>query len=281
MSDINNEIFDPVEPMIDTITSTEELQYNTVVINLRTIMKLVLTMLEKDKLTRRIIVDKTTEILDNLTNILVMNCLRRYNHLDINILLYEPMYEKHIDNSRMRDIRTNNNARNMLVTIKDMLPDIKTRIDDNIYLMLEDLSIRHNNMSVYNAPIYHVTDLKKSSLVKGKVLYISNYPVDYIYTKGMKVISTHTGTLWTIDTISSKIFDDELIPFNAVTHAIFGDKYLLRPLVKSSVKEEIIDWLRSRTRLELRPDNIGRYIKKKYPDVHELLTQRLKQFTKI
>ena len=70
------------------------------------------------------------------------------------------------------------------------------------------------------------------SLIHNTYATISHYPIDYHFgghvRNNFTNISSHTGDHWTYKTLGRKIFKNDFIPFNDVTHLLMGDPIVFK-----------------------------------------------------
>lgn len=80
----------------------------------------------------------------------------------------------------------------------------------------------------------------KEGIQYRKVLMVSHVPLDfhlYRVFSDFSILESYTGAIKQQKQFGKKVFGDEVFPFNKYTHLLFGDKWYLKPLVKSSVRK--------------------------------------------
>lgn len=83
-----------------------------------------------------------------------------------------------------------------------------------------------------------------SASYTGYYAMISHQPLDYhllnMAPNGI-IIASHTGEILKKEDLGYKVFDEGQIPFNQVTHRLFGDKQQIQPLVKGVARKKAIE----------------------------------------
>ena len=72
-----------------------------------------------------------------------------------------------------------------------------------------------------------------------KIWLMSHHPIDYFlldsFTTG-EIVLSHTGKILPKSQIPTKVFGTQDIPFNRMTYKLFGDKDLLKPVIRNRPK---------------------------------------------
>ena len=77
-----------------------------------------------------------------------------------------------------------------------------------------------------------------------RVAMISSHPVDYHIGQmcsRFSVVRSYTGEVVLYKNLGKIVFENDLIPFNIYTHAVFGDKYDVLSSLRGGEKQKILD----------------------------------------
>jgi len=109
---------------------------------------------------------------------------------------------------------------------------------DNIPVF--ELLVGNGGILPYKALERFIFDQKKfnpagiQSVLRRNIL-ISHYPLDYYLLHTFRrsvILESFTGKIVTKEELGIKIFDNNRVPFNRVTHLVFGDSVQLKPMAK-------------------------------------------------
>ena len=120
----------------------------------------------------------------------------------------------------------------------------KVSTQDNVTINF----VRMKKGTLYAKQLYgHLRDISKyvpSASYTGYYAMISHQPLDYhllnIAPNGI-IIASHTGEILKREDLGYKVFDEGQIPFNQITHRLFGDKQQIQPLVKGVARKKAIE----------------------------------------
>jgi len=81
-------------------------------------------------------------------------------------------------------------------------------------------------------------------VVDCRVGMISHCPIDLHmsrYLKKFSLIESFTGEVKSLDSFGTKIFKKDFLPFNSVTHLLFGDSVQIEPMAKNKTKALLLE----------------------------------------
>jgi len=153
------------------------------------------------------------------------------------------------------EYKRSNKTNALVATFSDMLiadTTILDEIENTIYS--RTYYIRPNIHIVQSINTYGIVN-KLSNVLSSKVLkpnnlefgtrmiFISHYPPDYHVNNAIRylVIDSFTGNIWDKNTLPVKLFKHEYLTFNKLTHAIFGDKHILRPAIPTQYRRKLLN----------------------------------------
>lgn len=156
------------------------------------------------------------------------------------LLLYCPAYEKVLPASVLRP------ATGQRLMLQEACASMVKEITGsglNKNISIGDLSVRYlpitNQVSVSRTLIYLIRGLRN----RQQVLMVSHQPVDWHIcdvVKNMVLLESHTGKYKHPDQFGEKAFGVEL-PFLPSTHAVLGDKVLIKPVLTPKQKKELLE----------------------------------------
>jgi len=156
------------------------------------------------------------------------------------LLLYCPAYEKILPASVLRPA---SGQRLMLQeACTAMIHEIgKSGLNKNI--SIGDLTVRYlpitNPVSVSKTLTYLIRGLRN----RQQVLMVSHQPIDWHIcdvVKNMVILESHTGNYKRPEQFADKAFGLE-VPFLPATHAVLGDKVLIKPAITPKQKKELLE----------------------------------------
>lgn len=135
-----------------------------------------------------------------------------------------------------------------LTDFRKMVYHVATLITNSDHLqpnipkkMLDSDNITFYAVRVTGSFAYRVLSRLLHSL-KGlapKIWMVSHQPVDFFLIEEfphLEVILSHTGKILQRKDLSKKVFGDETIPFNRITYKLFGDKDLIKAVIRNRPK---------------------------------------------
>lgn len=75
------------------------------------------------------------------------------------------------------------------------------------------------------------------------VLMLTHHPYDLHINYPVKLLQRYTGNVFKYSELGNYMFSNPQIPFNIMTHHLFGDKHDLVPLLKAKKKKEAIKFI--------------------------------------
>lgn len=96
-----------------------------------------------------------------------------------------------------------------------------------------------------------------------KYLLISHVPLDYYFMltyPRVTMLESFTGKFFKPKRLGFKVFGTNFIPFNQVTHLLFGDKALVRPMAMRKNRNLLIDLAKRQQWYVRTPYEIERYV---------------------
>jgi len=117
--------------------------------------------------------------------------------------------------------------------------------------LTEDENIQRFLINVQDAVYPH----KALPLITGKkfgnvgTLLLSHVAMDYHLYKSYKninVIESHQGNILEYQDFGKKLIKDVRVPFNTITHRVFGDSTVLKPLLEKKDKKKLLENIKTK-----------------------------------
>lgn len=216
--------------------------YDIFLINIDTLIRNVVT---KEKTIQDIKQDVKKD-LDNLLDTISIYLQSVSNLIDMPyILVYFPEYE--VPQVKLHErVFKDNSVKAIIKKVHDEF--IK---EDNLK-QRKQIRTSFNNIDVYELPVGNRADLPYKDLTRfinsqarfnptgirtviKNMLMISHYPLDFYFLfnfPNTQLIESFTGRYLKKEQLGVKVFKDGFIPFNRVTHLLFGDSVQLMPMAK-------------------------------------------------
>ena len=216
--------------------------YDIFLINIDTLIRNVVT---KEKSEEEIKSD-TKRDLDGLLDAISIYMRSIENLLDMPyIIVYLPEYETPQVKLHERVYKDDSTK----ATIKKIHDDFVK--EDNLKVRKQVRSV-YNNIDVYEMSVGDRSELPYKILTRfingqskfnpggirnvlKNMLMISHYPLDYYFLHNFpktNLIESFTGKVLKKEQLGVKVFKDGFVPFNRVTHLLFGDSVQLMPMAK-------------------------------------------------
>jgi len=217
------------------LIQSEPLRCDVVLINVATIARNCLNV--DDKLTNNFanVVDE----IEKVENILVDN-LNTSSLTSPVILWYIAPYEKIVPANFLRPVT---GARQKLALLRLALTRwIRDR--HNKENIKGKVRIRYEVLSPHIQTKYQLAAFVRSLRTANNLIMISNYSVDFHLAEVFPhfiLVECYTGKQVTPKEFGEKVFKNPLIPFNMVSHVIFGDKELIKPAGTVGEKKRIVE----------------------------------------
>lgn len=258
---------DPVLIRLQEILGKPTCKVNTILINISTCIR---NAMDKDLSERENIIKIGNEI-----SVIVETIADMFNRSVINypyLVLYMENYIKDWPSDKVRP----STPGKMLYF--DLVQHFYKLIDKNQPTKIGKTTVNFVKLNKgldYGAQLQsvlrNISEVIPSATYTGNYCLVSHQPLDFhVLNKcpqGM-IIASHTGEVITNRMLGYKVFNEESIPFNMLTHSLLGDKYQIKPSVSIKARKDIREkayinkwYLKTEPQIKQELRNIGIIIK--------------------
>lgn len=210
-------------------------KYDTVLVNIATLIR---NRVEKELPTSQLLEMLDLEVKDLISDLVSVLQSKANGQCEPLVLLYLYDYSKMIPKENQKETHAKTS-------------EVISALTSRIFKLISSNNTIRNGVRVLivvtndqTIPSYkHLSRMIYNQRNAHHILMVSHYPLDYHMARKLPVFSlvnSHTGTLVPANKLGEKVFDNPFLPFNTYTHALLGDKPLIKNSLDRASKKSLI-----------------------------------------